>query len=47
MTGPEAKVLSGYSSIGQKHAKPEEPGSHPGTISANSLGTLALFLLLI
>jgi len=29
MTGPEAKVLSGYSSIGQKHAKPEEPGSHP------------------
>ena len=30
MTGPEAKILSGYSSIGQQHAKPEEPGSHPG-----------------
>ena len=30
MTGPEAKVLSGYSAIGQQHAKPEEAGSHPG-----------------
>ena len=30
MTGPETKILSGYSSIGQQHAKPEEVGSHPG-----------------
>ncbi|XP_065053922.1 tuftelin-interacting protein 11-like [Rhopilema esculentum] len=29
MTGPETKILSGYSSIGQQHAKPEEVGSHP------------------
>eukprot|EP00794_Sanderia_malayensis_P003562 gene3562-4067_t len=29
MTGPEARVLSGYSSIGQQHAKPEQSESHP------------------
>ena len=34
MTGPEAKILSGYSSIGQKHAKPEESGSHPGILNS-------------
>ena len=44
MTGPEAKVLSGYSSIGQKHAKPEEHGSHPGTFAWKFFSNFAILL---
>ena len=31
MTGPKARVLSGYSSLGHQHVKPDETESHPGT----------------
>ena len=30
MTGPQTKVLQGYGALSLQHAKPDEPGKHPG-----------------